>query len=239
MAEAYQRRGLENPAIIDLITLDQERNEVVLVMLERRPWGLGQVQREQLNDKLNSYFTYVIDGHLLDQYPQYLGKSVRLQLDCVEEPEAEERGMLRAATRVAQENGLSFVVQVVSPESIPLAPWEQAAEEKDQAAARPTEEPAPTAGPPYVYRPDVLTGLEALGIRPLSHSEPERVRAFVNALYVFEIRELRGRRGEVERFFGPQPLEPYSDSVGLLREKYALLSLPLEKWLQEEKPASA
>lgn len=235
MPKTLQRRGIENPAIIDLITLDAERDEVVLVLIERRPWGLGQAQREQLNDKLNSYFTYVLDGHLLDQYPQYLGKPVRLQLDCVEEPEGEEEGMLREAARVAREEGLSFVIRLVKAEEIPLAPWEEE-REKNQDAGQGVEDKAMTA--PFLYQASVLQTLDTMGIRPRAKTEPERVRAFLNGLYVFEIRELRSKRGEVERFFGPQPLETYSDGVKALRERYALLSLPLEDWVQE-KPASA
>ncbi|HYG64515.1 MAG TPA: hypothetical protein VEL74_18190 [Thermoanaerobaculia bacterium] len=60
----------------------------------------------------------------------------------------------------------------------------------------------------------------------------------MNDLYRFEIRELKLRRRELERFFGPQPLADYSDQVRSLKGRYALLALPLELWTEPAEPAS-
>ncbi|MBZ0112071.1 MAG: hypothetical protein K8J08_06400 [Thermoanaerobaculia bacterium] len=117
-------RGVENPAIIDLISTDPRRDQVVLTLIEKRPWGLGPDQLEQLNDKLSNYFVYVLDGHLAEQYPQYAGKSVRLQLDSVHEPDELARELLRNATQAANERGLALVLRVVDEDAIPPAPWE-------------------------------------------------------------------------------------------------------------------
>ncbi len=53
--EARETPGVHNPNVIDLISLDPEANEVVLLMLEKRPWGTGPNQLEQLNDKYVSF----------------------------------------------------------------------------------------------------------------------------------------------------------------------------------------
>ncbi|MCY4027922.1 MAG: hypothetical protein OXH75_16625 [Acidobacteria bacterium] len=67
------------------------------------------------------------------------------------------------------------------------------------------------------------------GVRPTPSTRPEIVHEFVNDLYRYELRRLRGRlvRGEVAR----------SDYAGLvvdLRRKYMLVSVPLRHWTVPE-----
>jgi hypothetical protein len=78
--------GVENPEIIDLITLDPRSGEVVLRIVERRPWGSDPKQLAQFDEKLNRYLAYVLDGFLVRHYPQYAGKPVRIEIACVEPP---------------------------------------------------------------------------------------------------------------------------------------------------------
>lgn len=85
----------------------------------------------------------------------------------------------------------------------------------------------------YRYRDAVLRELERHGIRPKPATTPERLHDFLNDLYVFEIRELRLKRDELERFFGPQPLDEYSEQVRALKKRYPLLGLPLPGWVEE------
>ena len=80
--EAREQRGVDNPRVVDLIQLDPESGEVVLFMLEERAWGTVPEQLHQLEAKFNSYLSYVLDGHLVTQYPQYADRRVRIRLDC-------------------------------------------------------------------------------------------------------------------------------------------------------------
>ncbi len=111
--EARQTRGVHNPQVIDLISLDAEANEVVLLMLEERPWGTVINQLEQLDDKYNSYVSYVLDGHLAEQYPQYADKAVRIQLDCASPPGSQEQIRLSAMRNFAASERLRFRVNVI------------------------------------------------------------------------------------------------------------------------------
>jgi hypothetical protein len=72
----------------------------------------------------------------------------------------------------------------------------------------------------FRYRSDVLSRLEAHGIRPLGSTPPEVVREFVNDLYCYELRALRARllRGEF-------PKQTYADRVVELRNRYSVLAL--------------
>jgi len=81
---------------------------VVLKIFEPRPWGAVDGQLHQLEDKLNAYFNYILDGFLVQQYPRYRDLPVRVHLECVEEPDDGETPFLVAASRFAEAHGLRF-----------------------------------------------------------------------------------------------------------------------------------
>ena len=116
MAEAKEPRGVQNPRVVDLITQDDASGEVVLVMLEQRPWGSHPEQLRQLEAKFNSYLEYVLGGHLEAQYPQYAGRPVRFQLDCVANPRLEDRPFFTAMSNFAAAESIRLVVAAGVPE---------------------------------------------------------------------------------------------------------------------------
>jgi hypothetical protein len=76
------------------------------------------------------------------------------------------------------------------------------------------------------YRPDVIAALLTLGVQPREETTPTRVREFVNDLYTWELRRLRDRLRR-----GAFPKREYAARVDTLRrERYWLLSLPLDDW---------
>jgi hypothetical protein len=115
MVAEFGDTGVQNPAVIDLITLDKASDTVVLVMTERRPWGAAAEQLKQIEEKLNRYMGYVLDGFLAEQYPQYLGKSVQIRLDCAEEPHGETVRFVEAMTDASESHGIRFAMAVLPP----------------------------------------------------------------------------------------------------------------------------
>jgi hypothetical protein len=111
--EPREPRGVHNPRVVDLVHLDTERDEVVLLMLEERAWGTVPEQFEQLEDKFNSYLSYVLGGHLAEEYPQYAGKRVCFELECVGSPRSRELGLLTAMRNFAETENLGFRVKVL------------------------------------------------------------------------------------------------------------------------------
>ena len=47
-------------------------------------WNGGPEQFRQIEEKINRYMGYVLDGHLVTHYPQYEGRPVAIRLDCAE-----------------------------------------------------------------------------------------------------------------------------------------------------------
>jgi hypothetical protein len=115
MIAEFGAPGVENPMLMDLITTDPASGDVVLVMIERRAWGGHPLQFKQIEEKINRYLAYVLDGFLAQQHPQYQGRRVRLRLDCAEAPHGDAVRFVAAATDAIQREGLDFLVNVVPP----------------------------------------------------------------------------------------------------------------------------
>jgi hypothetical protein len=115
MLSEFGAPGVENSKVIDLIGVDPATDKVVLTMIERRPWGASDQQFPQIEEKINRYMGYVLDGFLAEQHPQYEGKAVQLRLECAEEPHGEAVLFVQAAARAAADHGLELVVVVLPP----------------------------------------------------------------------------------------------------------------------------
>ena len=113
MIAEFGDTGVQNPAVIDLITLDSASDTVILVMTERRPWGASAEQVKQIEEKLNRYMGYVLDGFLAQQYPQYLGNRVQIRLDCAEQPHGEAVRFVKAMTHASESHGIRFAIAVL------------------------------------------------------------------------------------------------------------------------------
>ena len=107
-----ETRGIENPKVVDLIYPDMERDQVVLRLVETRPWNLGPEQISQLEEKFNNYLDYVLDGWMARQYPQYAGKRVRIQLICQAMPSGLVKRMLDEFQSYLATQDFDFEVRV-------------------------------------------------------------------------------------------------------------------------------
>ena len=75
------------------------------------------------------------------------------------------------------------------------------------------------------YRPEVLNELLRHGILPDGETAVEFVRDYINELYLYEIRKLRGRM-----LAGEIPKQEYAGHVLQLRKRYPILSIPVQFW---------
>jgi hypothetical protein len=84
----------------------------------------------------------------------------------------------------------------------------------------------------YRYKQDILAELAQFGILPQPTTDPALVREFLNDLYRYEIRKLKQQQVALEREQGRQARKGYADKVVVLRQKYPLLSVPLQNWVE-------
>lgn len=115
MVGEFGQPGVENAKVVDLIKAEAGGDLLTLTMIERRPWGADPRQFQQIEEKINRYLGYVLDGFLVEHYPQFEGKRVQLRLQCAEAPHGEAVRFVAAATDAIEAQGIGFIVDVVPP----------------------------------------------------------------------------------------------------------------------------
>lgn len=113
---AHAGNGVANPGVLDALAEDRSTGEVVLIMFEPRPWNLGDEQLFQLQEKLNAYMSFALDGELAEQLPQLANHPVRVQLNCAEPPPEPIVSFLAKVREQVSFQGINFVVEGLTPQ---------------------------------------------------------------------------------------------------------------------------
>ena len=79
--------GVANPAVIDMYALDQQADEVLLVMMEERPWDGSDERLHEVQEKFNAYVSFLLDGEMIASHPELAGKRARIELHCADMPD--------------------------------------------------------------------------------------------------------------------------------------------------------
>lgn len=108
-------RGLEHAGVIDAMMHDARSGEVWLVMVERRPWSGGERQLFQLQEKLNAYVSFALDGEMAETDPALAGKPLRLILDTTHPPSAEAVELLEAVRTQLAFQAIELEVRITGP----------------------------------------------------------------------------------------------------------------------------
>jgi hypothetical protein len=107
------KAGVHNPKVIDLVTHDPETDEFALIMIETRDWDGSPERLLQLQEKVNNYLSFALDGQMVKLYPESTGKSVRLQLDCNRLPDQDTLRFIEQLREHIKPLGIPFVVNVL------------------------------------------------------------------------------------------------------------------------------
>ncbi|GAB2698192.1 DUF6572 domain-containing protein [Thalassiella azotivora] len=102
--------GIADTNAIDLVAQEAD-GTILLVMVEDRPWGAHPDQAGQLQEKINTYAGYLIDGSLTRQYPETTGLPVRIRLDCAETPHGHFAHITDHAAVQLAARGIDFVIK--------------------------------------------------------------------------------------------------------------------------------
>ena len=105
--------GIQEPDVVDLVTYDAKLDEVVLIMIEDRPWTDTSIQLTQLKDKLANYATFALGEGLTNAYPDVAGSSIRIQLDCTTKPTAKVQEITDIAYERLRECNVRFLVNLM------------------------------------------------------------------------------------------------------------------------------
>lgn len=111
--------------IIDLVTHDPKTDTVVLIIAQTAPCNGSGQQLRQLQDKINTYLSFVLDGALAERYPAMAGKPVRIRLDCHGGPPTGEavRFLEQVSELLKRDYGIGFEVEVSAPAQSDSGPF--------------------------------------------------------------------------------------------------------------------
>jgi hypothetical protein len=108
--------GVEHAGVIDFMGFDDKTGEVLMLMIERRPWAQAEVQLFQLQEKLNAYLSFILDGEMAEAYPDLMGKPIRIRLECATPPTNQELFFLQHVHDQLALQSIAFEVEVAAPE---------------------------------------------------------------------------------------------------------------------------
>lgn len=101
--------AVEETETIDFVVLSPDGSTVGLVLVEAREWA-GEQQLYQLQEKVNAYTSFALEGGLARTYPSLAGKQVVLELRCVSLPTGEASEFISKLEASLAEVGLGFKV---------------------------------------------------------------------------------------------------------------------------------
>lgn len=77
----------DRTSVIDIIAQDAKTGDVVLVMNEPNEWDSSDEQLLTLQERFNTYVSFLLDGEMAEAHPELVGKPTRIELRCAHMPE--------------------------------------------------------------------------------------------------------------------------------------------------------
>ena len=111
-----QLNGLEHPEILDALAHDTRADKVVLAMYEVRPWAGEEMQLFQLQEKLNAYVSFILDGELEESFPDLASKSVAIQLRTLHDLDAKALEFIGRAREQLALQQIAFEIVRLQPQ---------------------------------------------------------------------------------------------------------------------------
>jgi len=71
---------------IDFIGEHKATGEVMLIMRQKSRWTGDQRDLEGLQDRVNVYLQFALDGQMAEDYPQFSGRPIRIIIACLQDP---------------------------------------------------------------------------------------------------------------------------------------------------------
>jgi hypothetical protein len=88
--------GIINSNVIDMFGLVGKTGEVLLVMNEPRAWDGSHEQLHELQEKFNTYASFILDGEMTEAHPELAGRPARIELRCDQMPSEEALALVEA-----------------------------------------------------------------------------------------------------------------------------------------------
>jgi hypothetical protein len=114
--ETHETHDADDPVnpVIDLVLASRDRGEYVLVLVEERPWDDPEAVAD-ITDRVNRCVSYVLDGHLTTDFPDTVGRDIRVDVRFEHQPTDEVVALFARFARALAAKGLDFSAEVLGP----------------------------------------------------------------------------------------------------------------------------
>jgi hypothetical protein len=89
-----QSKSGDQVGVIDMIAHDPKSDEAVLVMNEPEPWNGSDERMFRLQERFNSYVSFLLDGEFAEWDPKLAQKRARIEVRCAHMPDARALDLL-------------------------------------------------------------------------------------------------------------------------------------------------
>ena len=103
--------GVHNSQVIDLAERRPD-GTMRLVMQEHRQWDGSDQRLAELQDKVNAYLCFALDGQMEREYPGASAQGLVLELECLDAPDELVRALLRPLREALRPLGVTFDVRL-------------------------------------------------------------------------------------------------------------------------------
>ena len=104
--------SLEQPNVIDALGVDEESGRTVLVIRHPEAWDGSARQLFLLQEKLNAYLSFALDGEMAEAYPDLAKRALGLRLESVTAPDPQTLHFLGHIRRQIQFQDIELEVRV-------------------------------------------------------------------------------------------------------------------------------
>jgi hypothetical protein len=80
--------------VIDMVAHDTKTDEAVLIMNEPQTWDASEGQLHELQERFNTYASFLLDGELNEAHPELAGKRARIEVHCAHMPDGRALDLL-------------------------------------------------------------------------------------------------------------------------------------------------
>jgi len=107
--------SLSQSNIIDALGIDPASGRLTLVIRHDAPWDGSDPQLFLLQEKLNAYLSFALDGEMADAYPHFASHPLTLRIDTTATPDARTLHLLAHVRRQLEFQAIEIEVRVAAP----------------------------------------------------------------------------------------------------------------------------
>jgi hypothetical protein len=100
--------SVEQPDVVDVISIDKETGHVILTISDHLDWSDSVQHQTILQAKFNKYIAFVESGEILERYPDAKDRAVAFKVVFKVKPDQEGWKFLTRAKKVTESAGFTL-----------------------------------------------------------------------------------------------------------------------------------